>query len=144
MANPPSEDPRTPNSEEPDGQKNKASNQTDAKNPAKEVVQNIYLIARSVQRDTIAYAVLVIGLLLTPWIPLWGGALVGIVFGIYFCDEMLSRVKGFRKYLEEEGTAKSIVFAGAIVAILIWLPTLVLGAIAAVGIMALVRRSSGA
>lgn len=138
---------RKPPSEETEKEEPKKSSQEDKGAAlgaqAKEVVENVYHMARNVQGDTIAYIVLAIGLVLTPWMPLWGGALVGIVFGIYFCDEMLNRVKGFRNYLAKEGMAKTLVCAGATVAILIWLPTLVLGAVAAVGIMALVRRSTG-
>ena len=122
--------------------KTEAKQDADIGAHAKEMARHAYTLARNVQRDTVAYVVLVLGLLLLPWLPLYGGALVGIVFGVYFSDEMLNRVKGFRSFLEKEGMAKSMVCAGAVLALLITVPTLVLGAVAAVGVLTLLKRSA--
>jgi uncharacterized membrane protein len=109
---------------------------------AKETVGKVYNMARNVKRDTIAYIAIIIGLVLLPIIPFWGGAIVGIVFGAYYSEEMLKRIRSFRTFLEKEGQAKTLVFGGLILALLIVIPSLVLGAIAAVGIVALVSRAN--
>jgi hypothetical protein len=109
---------------------------------AKEAVEKVYKLATNVRRDTIAYIIMAVGLVILPWLPLWGGAIVGIVFGVYFSEEMLKRIKSFRHYLEKEGQAKTIVIGGAILALLLVIPTLVLGAIAAVGIVSLINRAT--
>ncbi|MDP1836061.1 MAG: hypothetical protein Q8K75_09080 [Chlamydiales bacterium] len=109
---------------------------------AKDAVEKVFKLATNVRRDTMAYIIMAVGLVILPWLPLWGGAIVGIVFGVYFSEEMLKRIKSFRQYLEKEGQAKTIVLGGAILALLLVIPTLVLGAIAAVGIVALINRAT--
>lgn len=125
------------------GSKGRAESDADLGAQAKEAVEKVYHYARNMQSDTVTYIALVIGLILIPWQPLWGGAILGVVFGIYFSSELLPRVKSFRTYLQNEGQAKSIVLGAATLALLFLAPGVVLGALAAIGVLALVARSKG-
>lgn len=125
------------------GNKSRTESDADLGAQAKETVEKVYRYARSMPRETVTYIALVVGIILIPWQPLWGGAILGVVFGIYFSNELLPRVKSFRAYLESEGQAKSIVLGVAILALLFLAPGVVLGALAAIGVLALLARSQG-
>jgi hypothetical protein len=136
---------RDPMEKEPDnhqekGNKGHADTGAQLGSQAKEAVEKVYHMAKNMQRDTATYIALAIGLVLLYWQPLWGGAIVGVIFGIYFFHEMLPRVKSFRTYLQSEGQAKSIVLAGTVVVLLFLAPGFVLGALAAMGVLSLLAR----
>lgn len=109
---------------------------------AKDAAEKVYRLAKNMRRDTAAYILLAAGIVLLYWLPLLGGALVGIVFGVYFSEELMKGIKSGRTFFDREGRARTIVLAGTALGLFIVAPTMVLGAIAAVGVVALLARSS--
>lgn len=105
---------------------------------AQEAVETVYKYAKNVKLESVAYVILAVGLVLIPFYPLWGGALIGLIFGAHYSDTIVEAIKRFRSYFEAQSRAKSISLGGVVLALLITLPTLFLGAAAAIGIVSLV------
>jgi len=108
-------------------------------NTAQEAFDTVYQYARNVPAEAVAYVVLALGLVILPFHHLWGGALVGIIFGVYYCEETIQGIRSLRDYIEQAGRVKSIVLGGTFLALLIVVPTLFLGAAAATGILSLLQ-----
>ncbi len=100
-----------------------------------EKVEEIYNYATNNVRDTIAYVLIVVGLLLLFLEPPWYGAtLIGVIFGLYFAPEISNRLKNYPRYLEKYGIVKSLILGGTVLALFIATPFLFIGTAVAVGI----------
>src|SRR5690349_19506521 len=89
----------------------------DTKNPFRSKnPEDVFEYLKSNIRETIAYALLVLGILLIYFEPLYGGTLVGLVGGIYFGDEILAAIRGWKDFVEKEGIPRSLVIAGVLFA----------------------------
>lgn len=93
-----------------------------------EKMDNLYTYAKENTRDTIAYCLLVLGLVLLFFQPFWGELLIGIVSGFYFSDEIISFFKDLERSINREGMVRSIVFFGLAVALFIKAPMIFVGA----------------
>lgn len=85
-------------------------------------------------RETICYILLVLGILLIYFEPLYGGLLVGIVGGIYFGDEIMDFFKYWKDFLDKEGIAKCLVLTGLALAFFIAAPAIFVGIAIAIAI----------
>lgn len=85
-------------------------------------------------RETTAYILLVLGILLLFFNPLIGGILVGIITGIYFGDEILDYILNWKKRSQNQGIARHLISAGIALAFFISAPAIFLGAAIAIGI----------
>lgn len=98
-------------------------------------VEQLYNSATSNTRDTIAYVLLLAGLILMLLTStLYGGILVGIVVGAYFGGEIVSFFKHFQANIEKQGMVRSIILLGAILAFFLTAPFIFIGAAIAIGI----------
>lgn len=79
-------------------------------------------------RETIAYVLLVLGILLIYFQPLIGGILVGLVAGVYFGDEIIRAIRNWKDFIETEGMARSLVVAGVTFAFFLSAPAIFIGA----------------
>lgn len=68
--------------------------------------------AKENTKDTIAYIFLIVGFLLLFFEPLYGGTILGILFGLYFTAELVSFWKNSNDWIEEWGMVKTLVLAG--------------------------------
>lgn len=99
-----------------------------------ENIDAVYQYAQENTRDTIAYIVLIIGILLIFFKPFWGGLLVGIVVGIYFYNEILAIVQDLNGFIESQGMVRSLILGGIAIAFFISAPMIFIGAALAVGV----------
>ncbi len=84
-------------------------------------------------RDTIAYILMLIGLILLFSEAAWYGAtILGVIFGLYFGTEIHLFFRDYQLLIEREGLVRSLVFAGTLLAIFIASPFLLIGALVAV------------
>lgn len=90
--------------------------------------EGLYTYAKSNTRDTIAYILLVIGLILLFFAPFWGGILIGIVIGLYFANEILSILTNINDFVDRQGLVKSLILAALALAFLIAVPSIFIGA----------------
>ncbi len=100
-----------------------------------EKVDEIYKYATTNMRDTIAYILMVAGLLLMLVEPSWYGAtLVGVIFGLYFSNEVGDLVKNHRAFIEKQGLVRTLILGGTLLAFFIAAPFIFIGAAVAVAL----------
>src|SRR5437868_7544596 len=68
-----------------------------------EKIEGLYSYAKSNTMDTVAYVFLIVGLVLLFFQPIYGGALIGIVTGIYFSDEITMLIRHLKDVVEKQG-----------------------------------------
>lgn len=104
------------------------------KEPKKNNSEHIGDYFKQHMRETIAYVLLILGIVLLFFEPLWGGLLVGIVTGIYFGDEIINYLVNWKLALDSHGVARNLILTGVIVAFLISAPAIFLGIAVAIAI----------
>jgi membrane-bound ClpP family serine protease len=139
-ANTPYSDPNVPdpNSEKPDKKKPEIlfrSNRETKKAPGSSFETFTDYIKNNT-KDSIAYVVMVIGILLMlfdPYSP-YGELIVGIIFSLYFINELTFVTKNIKDFVEEYGLVKSLVLGGALLALFIKVPFFFIGLAAVIAI----------
>ncbi len=93
--------------------------------------------------EMVAFILLPIGILLlfTESLHYFGGTLIGLVTGCYFSNEIILTLKQIRDHFTSYSFPHKVVFSGFIVALLLTIPTIVLGAAVAGGICQLMKAS---
>lgn len=118
-----------PRSDKPD---DKPSNNRPTR--SNEGFDDLISYAKANTKDTIAFVLVIIGVVMMFFDPFWGGLIVGAVGGIYFGTEIISFIRSFNDTYEQQGHARSFIGAAIIFALLISAPTLFLGAAITIGI----------
>jgi hypothetical protein len=89
-------------------------------------------------RETIAYILLVLGIILLFFKPAYGGLLVGIVAGVYFGDNIVNYIKALKADFEKSTSmadlAKNLIILGIAIALLISAPGIFIGAAVSIAI----------
>lgn len=89
-------------------------------------------------RETISYILLILGILLLFYEPVYGGLLVGIIAGIYFGDELIHYIKNWKTSINSQNryaeVARHLISAGVAIAFFISAPAIFLGAAISIGI----------
>lgn len=89
-------------------------------------------------RETIAYILLVLGIILLFFKPVYGGLLVGIVAGVYFGDQIVNYIKAVKADIDKSATpadlAKHLIILGIAIALLISAPGIFIGAAISIAI----------
>jgi len=85
-------------------------------------------------KETIIYILLVLGIVLLFYNPLYGGVLVGIVTGAYYGDDIVIYISNWQATLASHGLARHLITAGIAIAFLISAPAIFLGAALVIGI----------
>lgn len=98
-----------------------------------ENLDNLYKYAQDNTRDTVAYVLLILGIILLFFKPIWGGALIGIVVGIYMYREIITLLQNINGFIEEQGMVRSLVLAGMVLGFFISAPMIFIGAAIGVG-----------
>lgn len=83
---------------------------------------------KSNTKDTIAYLLLIIGLVFLFFQPFFGGILIGLVAGLYFGKEINSLIQNGNEFVEEQGMVRSIVLGVTLLALFISAPGIFIGA----------------
>lgn len=109
---------------------------------AQATVKKAWVYAGTLDQDTIAYIVLAVGVFLFFISPIFGGAIVGAVLGVVFVDQVTTAIRTARGYVHTERLVQTVSLIVLLVILIYALPTLFLGAIAAVGVVSLIRADS--
>ena len=128
----------------PDGPKKDDANEkiVELGKHARTTVKKAWDYAWNLPNDTIAYIFLALGMFLFFISPIFGGAIVGVVVGLSFTDQITEAIRAAKGHFQEEPVGRSIVFLSLLVILIYALSTLFLGALAAVGVKSLVRGDS--
>lgn len=92
-----------------------------------EKMDDLKSFAKTHNKDAIAYAVLIAGLIISLFSGVWGGLLVGIVTGIYFSQEISYVIKNHETIVEKLGVFRSFVLGGAMLGVFIAYPMFYIG-----------------
>jgi len=89
-------------------------------------------------KDTIAYIAMIIGILLLFFEPFYGGAIIGIIAGLYFTKEIITPLKSIESFIEKQGMVRSLILGGLLLGLFIEAPAIVIGAAVAVGLKTII------
>ena len=102
--------------------------------------ENLVSFAKSNTQDTIAFVLMVIGIM---WIFLGGGIyagiLVGLVAGYYFADEIIRHVRSANDTIQEIGMTRALIFGGLLIAFFVATPGIFIGAAVAAGLKQIIK-----
>lgn len=104
-----------------------------------ENVENLVGYAQTHTKDTIAYILLILGILWTFFSSLYGGILIGLVVGFYFSKEISFLLKSYTEFVERIGTSRSLILGGAAIAFFIAAPGIFIGMAIMVGLKIALR-----
>lgn len=90
--------------------------------------EGLFTYAKSNTRDTIAYILLIVGLILLFFAPFYGGILIGIVIGLYFANEILAVVTNINDFIDRQGVVRSLILGALALAFFIAAPAIFIGA----------------
>jgi uncharacterized membrane protein (UPF0136 family) len=100
-----------------------------------ERMESLFSYAKGNTRDTIAYILLIIGIILLFFQPHYGGLLIGIIAGLYFSGEIIFIASHLNELIDEQGMVRVLVLAALLVGFFIMAPTIFFGA--AIGAIAI-------
>lgn len=104
-----------------------------------EKVESFLEYARTNTQDTIAYALMIIGLIWFLIHGFSGGILIGLVAGFYFSRELTELLKSYNEFIEAQGIPRSLILGGTLVALFIAAPGVFVGAAIMVGLKIMLR-----
>ena len=99
-----------------------------------EKVEQLYRYAKTNTADTIAYILMIVGIVLVYFRPPYGGVLVGIVAGLYFSTEIVQLITSLGEVVERNGMVRSLILGGLLLTFFIVNPWVFIGAALAAGI----------
>jgi len=135
----PTQEPNKPEEKEPGKSKLSETLDTLKKN---EKIETLFSYAKSNTMDTIAYVLLILGIVFLFFREFYGGVMIGLVVGVYFSNEIISLVKDCNGYIEKQGMVKSLIVGGTLLALFISAPGIFIGAAIAAGLKYLIAGSS--
>ena len=98
-----------------------------------EKIEGIYNYATNNTRDTIAYILMIIGIVLLFSYLFVGGFIVGLIFGLYFSNELTHLLRSLNDLIEFHGMVRSLIFGGLLLALFILAWPIYIGAAVALG-----------
>ena len=117
--------------QDPKEDKNKISDALE-KLKKNQKIEGIYNYASNNTRDTIAYILMIVGIVLLFSHPFYGGLIVGLIFGYYFSNELYNIVKSANDLIEQHGMVRSLILGGLLLALFVAEPAIFIGAAIAV------------
>lgn len=110
-------------------------------------LEEIYGYASNNTRDTIAYVLMIIGIVLLLFHPFYGGILIGLLGGFYFANELLRLVQNASHIIDEQGMVRSLIAGGVFVGLFISAPAIFIGMAIAVAMKQIIfpdeKKTSG-
>ncbi len=106
----------------PDKEENKAK-----KNSKKQAQENFRTYLKFHYADIAVYLVLVLGILLLFFSPVYGQIVVGLVAGVYFHREILGYLSQWKRGIELNKMGKGLVLGGIAVTSVISMPAFFIG-----------------
>lgn len=120
--------------QDPDPTKQESTNEKFESLKKNEKIQGAYRYATNNTKDTIAYILMIIGLVLLFSQTFYGGLIIGLIFGFYFAREISSSFSTLNDLIEEEGMVRSLIFGGLLLGLLVLAPSIFIGTAVAVGV----------
>lgn len=110
-------------------------------NKVSNVFDRLWTQVKSVNRETVIYVALAIGLILFILEPLVGGAIIGVIAGLVFSEEILGFAMNIKEAIEREEVFRGVVLGVLLLAFFLSAPMIVIGAAVTVAIKRLMNSS---
>lgn len=107
-----------------------------------EKVEELFQFARSNTRDTIAYIVLFIGIIMLLFRPFWGGLAIGVIGGVYFANELFGFFQNLNQFIEKHGLIKCLILGGVALGLFIEAPYIFVGGAISIAVMQMIAPKS--
>lgn len=104
-----------------------------------EKIEDLYKYAQSNTVDTIAYVAMILGILIQPFQPFYGGLLIGVIAGLYFSKIIMKPLRSIEDFIEQTGIVKSLILLGLTIGLLYNAPWIFIGGAIAVLIKEFLR-----
>ncbi|NGX41904.1 MAG: hypothetical protein K940chlam7_00178 [Chlamydiae bacterium] len=104
-----------------------------------ENIESMISYTKTHTTDTIAYVLIILGIVWMLFQPQWGGMLVGLVAGFYFSKEVVSLIKSFNEFVEEQGVARSLILGGVVIAFFLMNYGFFIGAAIMIGLKVMLK-----
>jgi len=104
-----------------------------------EKIEDLFTYAQAHTKDTVAYVLLILGIVWFFFHSFYGGLLIGVVSGFYFTDELMQFLKSVNDLVEEQGIARSLICGGTLLAFFIAAPGIFIGAAIVVAMTQLIN-----
>lgn len=90
---------------------------------------NLISFFKENSKETVVYVLLILSLLLLFFdsTTMYGGIIIGILFGLYFIDEISGAIKNIQGLIDTYGMMKALVCGAILLALLIKAPFIILG-----------------
>lgn len=90
---------------------------------------NLISFFKENSKETVVYVLLILSLVLLFFdaSTMYGGLIIGILFGLYFIDEISGAIKNVHTLIDTYGMMKTLVCGAALLALLIKAPFVILG-----------------
>ncbi|KIC75213.1 hypothetical protein DB42_AK00130 [Neochlamydia sp. EPS4] len=98
--------------------------------------------AKTNTKDSIAYIIMILGIILLFFEQFSGGMLIGIISGLYYSVEIQELFSHFNEFIDEQGIVRGIVLGVVAIALFISAPGIFVGALLAVIVKYLFSPSS--
>lgn len=107
-------------------------------------LDDLLSFAKENTRDTIAYILMVVGILLMLFdsTSIYGSLIVGIVFSLYFIKELAYFIKHASEISAENGIVKSLIFGGLLLSLFLRAPFIFIGIAIIIGLKLLLMPDS--
>lgn len=102
--------------------------------PPQDKPEGFFSFAKKNSRDTVAYILLLLGIIWIFFNTFYGDILVGIVSGLYFADEIIAFLKTIKDEIDSHGNARNLILAGTLLAFFISAPGIFLGGALIIGL----------
>ena len=99
---------------------------------AKEKVKGLMDFVKTNPKDVVAFLILIAGVILLFFERFSGELLLGVVFGLYYSQEIQALLTHFNEFIEEQGVVRGIVLGVTALALFIAAPGVFIGALLAV------------
>lgn len=99
-----------------------------------EKVEGLYNYAANNTKDTVAYILMIIGIVMLFTHTFYGGTIIGILFGLYFSKELAQAFGNLNDLIEQQGMVRSLIFGGLLLGFFIMAPSIFIGIALAVGL----------
>lgn len=107
-------------------------------------IEGLYNYASSNTRDTLSYILMIIGIILLFTHAFYGGFIVGLIFGLYFTEEITAALGAVNDLIEYHGMVRSLIFGGLLLALLVLAWPIYIGVAMAVALRHVIYPEAGA
>lgn len=107
-----------------------------------ENIESLMNYAKNNVQDTVAYILMIFGILWMFFQWFYGGLLIGLVTGFYFSKELIHLIKFFNDFVEEQGVSRSLILGGLAVALFFSNPGIFIGIGIMVGLKVMLKQEN--